>query len=164
MSRLLLRLLDIMRLRSGPQDLPAGWGLTIVLTLAYLAEGFIADQVLNESDSAPRSLVAITIQYLATSALLTFRDMGSRLPQTLTALAGTGAIFGALSIVLVMQATPGATQPALALVWFGAFLWSLAVDAHIYRRALSFTMSLGVLVAVLIFALNFIVIETVFSP
>jgi hypothetical protein len=164
MSRLFLRLLDIMRLRSGPQDLPAGWGLTIVLTLAYLAEGFIADQVLNESDSAPRSLVAITIQYLATSALLTFRDMGSRLPQTLTALAGTGAIFGALSIVLVMQATPGATQPALALVWFGAFLWSLAVDAHIYRRALSFTMSLGVLVAVLIFALNFIVIETVFSP
>ena len=163
MSRLFLRLLDIMRLRSGPQDLPAGWGLTIVLTLAYLAEGFIADQVLNESDSAPRSLVAITIQYLATSALLTFRDMGSRLPQTLTALAGTGAIFGALSIVLVMQATPGATQPALALVWFGAFLWSLAVDAHIYRRALSFTMSLGVLVAVLIFALNFIVIETVFS-
>jgi len=164
MSRLFLRLLDIMRLRSGPQDLPAGWGLTIVLTLAYLAEGFIADQVLNESDSAPRSLVAITIQYLATSALLTFRDMGSRLPQTLSALAGTGAIFGALSIVLVMQATPGATQPALALVWFGAFLWSLAVDAHIYRRALSFTMSLGVLVAVLIFALNFIVIETVFSP
>jgi hypothetical protein len=154
----------MMRLRSGPQDLPAGWSLTIVLTLAYLAEGFIADQVLNESDSAPRSLVAITIQYLATSALLTFRDLRSRLPQTLSALAGTGAIFGALSILLVMQATPGATQPALALVWFGAFLWSLVVDAHIYRRALSFTMSLGVLVAVLIFALNFIVIETVFSP
>jgi hypothetical protein len=164
MIRLFLRLLDIMRLRSGPQDLPGGWGLTIVMTLVYLAEGFIADQLLNESDSAPRSLVAITIQYLATSALLTFRDMSSRLPQTLSALAGTGALFGALSIVLVMQATPGATQPALALVWFGAFLWSLAVDAHIYRRALSFTMSLGVLVAVLIFALNFIVIETVFSP
>jgi hypothetical protein len=37
------------------------------------------------------------------------------------------------------------------------------VDAHIYRHALSITMSLGVLVAVMIFAVNFILIETVFG-
>ena len=48
------------------------------------------------------------------------------------------------------------------LVWFATFLWSLAVDGHIYRHALSTTMSLGMLVAVLIFALNFVVIEALF--
>lgn len=164
MSRLFLRLLDIMRLRSGPQEMPAGWGFAILFSLGYLAEGFFADQFLSESDSAPRSLVSVSIQFLAISVLLTFRHMSSRLPQTLTALAGTGMLFGALSITLVMLATPGAAQPALALVWLAAFLWSLTVDAHIYRRALSTSLSLGILVAVLIFALNFVVIEMMFPP
>jgi len=162
MSQLLLRLLDIMRLRSGPQDMPPGWGFAILLSLAYLFEGTLADHVLEEGDSAPRSLIAVSTQFLAISVLLATRRMNYRLPQTLTALAGTGLIFGALSIVLVLQATPGTQQPGLALIWFAAFLWSMAVDAHIYRRALSITMSLGILVAVLIFALNFVVIELAF--
>ncbi len=144
--------------------MPAGWGFAILFSLLYLSEGFFADQILDESDSAPRSLVAVTIQFLVTFILLGFRRLNARLPQTLTTLAGTGILFGALSIILVMQARPGIAQPALALVWFGAFLWSLAVDAHIYRQAMSITMSLGVLVAVVIFALNFIVIEMVFTP
>lgn len=164
MSHLFLRLLDVMRLRAGPQDMPAGWGFAILFSLLYLSEGFFADQILDESDSAPRSLVAVTVQFLVTFILLGFRRLNARLPQTLTTLAGTGILFGALSIILVMQARPGIAQPTLALVWFGAFLWSLAVDAHIYRQAMSITMSLGVLVAVVIFALNFIVIEMVFTP
>lgn len=47
------------------------------------------------------------------------------------------------------------------MVWFGVFLWSIAVDAHIYRHALSIRMNLGVLLAVLIFAANFILLEIV---
>jgi len=39
----------------------------------------------------------------------------------------------------------------------------LAVDAHIYRHALSIKMSLGVLLAVLIFAANFMVLNAVFG-
>lgn len=163
MSHLFLRLLDVMRLRAGPQDMPAGWGLAILFSLLYLSEGFVADQLLNETDSAPRSLVAVSIQFLVTFLLLGFRRLSARLPQTLTTLAGTGVLFGALSIILIMQARPGVAQPALALVWFGAFLWSLAVDAHIYRHAMSITMSLGVLVAVVVFALNFIVNEMMFT-
>jgi hypothetical protein len=78
-------------------------------------------------------------------------------------LAATGSLFGALSIVLAMLSRPGMPQPGLALAWFAAFFWSLTVDAHIYRHALSINMSLGVLVAVLIFALNFVVIQMMFG-
>ena len=162
MSSLVLRLLDVMRLRAGPQDMPVGWGIAIVLSALYLAEGILADHVLDEGDSAPRSLVAVSIQYIVISGLLAFRRMSSRLPQTLTALAGTGILFGAISVLLVMQAQPGSAQPALVIVWFGAFLWSLVVDAHIYRQAMSLPMRLGLLTAVLIFALNFIVIQMAF--
>ena len=161
-GRLFQGLFDLMRLRAGPQDMPAGWELTVLLSLIYLSEGFFADQILNETGSAPRGLLAVTIQFLITFIMLRFRGLSARLPQTLTALAGTGSLFGAFSIFLATQARPGIAQPELALVWFGTFFWSLAVDANIYRHAISLNMSLGVLVAVLIFALNFMVIQTMF--
>ena len=163
MASILVRLSDILRLRSGPQDIPAGWRLAVVLSLAYLAEGFIADQILGDTDTAPRSLFAITVQFLIIAFVLNFRNQASRLPQTLSALAGVGLIFGVFSIILVYQADAQKSQPTLALVWFAVFLWSLAVDAHIYRRALSTTLSTGMLVAVMVFAINFILIKAVFG-
>ncbi len=93
------------------------------------------------------------------ATLLHLKKLSTRLPQTLSALAGTGLIFGFGSVLLISQAEPASNQPVLALVWFGVFLWSIAVDAHIYRHALSIKMNLGVLVAVLIFAANFILLQ-----
>jgi hypothetical protein len=162
-SRFILRLLDVMRLRSGPQDMPGGWSIAVLICLIYLSQGFFADRVLAETNSAPRSLIAVSIQFLVTGLLLRFRHLNDRLPQTLTTLAGTGIIFGAISIFLVLQVQSEHFQPALALVWFAAFLWSLTVDGYIYRHALSTTMSMGMLVAVLIFALNFFAIEFIFA-
>jgi len=96
---------------------------------------------------------------LVIATLLHLKKLSTRLPQTLSALAGTGLIFGFGSVLLISQAEPASNQPVLALVWFGVFLWSIAVDAHIYRHALSIKMNLGVLVAVLIFAANFILLQ-----
>jgi hypothetical protein len=163
MGSILARITDILRLRSGPQDMPAGWMPAIILSLAYIAQGFWADRIFYEAETSPRSLLAITVQFLIIAALLNIKKLKSRLPQTLTTLAGAGLIFGFLSIFLIHLADPEAIQPLLALVWLALFLWSLAVDAHIYRHALSITMSLGVLLAVLIFAATFILIQTVFG-
>jgi hypothetical protein len=163
MGSILARFIDILRLRSGPQDMPGNWSLAIVLCLAYIAEGFYADHLLDVTEDTPRSLLAITVQFLAVAILLNIKRVASRLPQTRSALAGAGILFGFMSLLLISQAEAGKNQPVLALIWFAVFLWSLAVDAHIYRHALSITMSLGVLVAVMIFAVNFILIETVFG-
>jgi hypothetical protein len=43
------------------------------------------------------------------------------------------------------------------------FFWSLAVDGHIYRQALSSKMGTGLLVAVTIFAINFILLRLLFG-
>jgi len=163
---IILKLLDIMRLRGGPQDLPAQMplarNLAVVLTMAYVAEGFIADSILGEPDTAPRSLLAITVQFIMIAALLNWRGLAARFLQTIAALAGVGLLFGFLSVLLISQMEAGQNQPLLALVWITAFGWSLAVDAHIYRHALSITMSQGVLVAVIIFALNLVINQWVF--
>jgi hypothetical protein len=156
-------LLDMLRLRSGPHDLPAATGLAFLLAFVYALQGIVTDRALDGTDAAPRSLLAIAVQLGAISALLKARRQAVRIPQTISALAGTGFIFGALAYALLSQAQPGQPQPGLATAYLGLFVWSLAVDAHIYRHALSLKMSLGVLVAVLIFGANFIILKAVFG-
>ena len=162
-SRFILSLLDMLRLRSGPQYMPGGWLLTSALSFAYIAQGFFADQILSETDGAPRSLLAIGVQFGLVAFLLTLRNFQARLPQTLTALAGTGFFFGLLSLLILTRIDPGKPQPDLALLYLGLFGWSLVVDAYIYRHALSIKMGIGVLLAVLIFAVNFMLLRTVFG-
>ena len=161
--RLILTLLDMLRLRSGPQDLPAGWPLAAFLSLAYIAQGFVADRILGEVDGAPRSLLAVGVQFGIIASVLKIRNFQARLPQTLSALAGTGFIFGLLSLLILTRVKPGVPQPDIAMLYLGLFGWSLAVDAHIYRHTLSIKMGIGVLLAVLIFAANLILLRTVFG-
>jgi hypothetical protein len=153
----------MLRLRSGPQDLPAGPQLAIILAIAYLAQGLAADRIMEPSDTQPASLLAIAVQFGAIIALLRLRRLAERVPQTISALAGTGFLIGLLSILLLRQLTPGEPQPELAMAYLGLFFWSLAVDANIYRHALSVNMSAGVLVAVLVFALNFVLLRAAFG-
>ncbi len=162
-SRFILALLDMLRLRSGPQYMPECWLLAATLSFAYIALGFIADQILGETDGAPRSLLAIGVQFGIVAVLLNIRNFQIRLPQTLAALAGTGLFFGLLSLLILTRIDPGKPQPDLAFLYLGLFGWSLAVDAHIYRHALSIKMGIGVLLAVLIFAANFMLLRAVFG-
>jgi len=156
-------LLDMMRLRSGPQDLPASRGLLLVLVALYLAQGFVAGSVIDEPDAGPRTALAVAVQFAAIGALLRVRGFVERTPQTLSALAGTGFLFGLLSVAVLSRIDPGAPQPDLALLYLGLFAWSLLVDGHIYRHALSIKLGGGVLTAVLIFAVNFALLRAVFA-
>lgn len=163
MAVILQRILDMMRLRSGPQDLPASRGLMLLLAFAYVSQGFIAGAVLDEPDAAPRTLLAIAVQFGAISALLNFKNLPYRINQTLSALAGTGFLFGMASIVILSQLQPGQARADVAIVYLALFIWSLLVDAHIYRHAMSVKMSMGVLVSVSIFAANLVLLQVVFG-
>lgn len=156
-------LFNILRLRSGPQDLPAGATLSVLLAAAWLMQAILTDRALDGPDSAPRSLLAIGVQFGAIMLLLKLRNLSARIPQTISALAGTGFMLGLLAFLLLTGIDPARPQPGLALAYLGLFLWSLAVDGHIYRHALSIKMSMGILVAVLIFAANFAIIRAVFG-
>lgn len=162
MTRLPQQLLRLIAFRSGPQDLPPGWNTAALTVLFYVALGMLADSMLQLGTGSMRSLLSITLQIVAITLLLRFRGYPERLPQTITAAAGTGCLFGLISIVLLAQTTDGSLPAGMALLWLGLFVWSLLVDARIYRSSLSITMSLGVLVAVLLFALNFMIIDAMF--
>ena len=69
-----LKLLDMLRLRSGPQDMPSGWPLAIAMSFAYIGQGFVADRILDDTDGAARTLLAVGVQFAVIAILLNFRN------------------------------------------------------------------------------------------
>jgi len=148
-----------MRLQSGPQDLPVSWPITLAIISVYLLLGVFTGQKLGDGDSAAATFAVTALQFVAVFAMLQIRKYPERLAQTLSGLAGVGIIFGVLSFVLLAQADAARQQPVLALAWFSIFFWSLVVDAHIYKNALSITMAQGMLIAVLLLAASYVLVE-----
>ena len=163
MAGVIRQLLEMLRLRSGPQELPAQPGLTLALAIAYIGQGFVAGRVLDEPDAAPRTILAIAVQFGIIAMLLNLKRFPERINQTISALAGTGLIFGLASIALLSRLQPGEARPDIAAMYLVLFVWSLLVDAHIYRHALPYTMSMGILLSVSIFAANMVLLQVVFG-
>jgi len=162
MNNFFINLANMLRLRGGPQDFPGSWQLTMVLVAAYLMQNLITGSQLEDSNAAAKSLLAISLQIIVLVGLLIWRRHLERFPQTLSALAAVGIVFNLITWALLTQSDPAINQPVLAMVWFTVFIWSLFVDANIYRHALSVTLSIGVLISVLTLAVSYMSIEMLF--
>ena len=162
MNGIFTNLALLLRLRGGPQNLPASWPLMFFLVTAYLAQNLITGQQLEDDSAAAKSLVAICLQVFVLTGLLYWRRHMERFAQTLSALAGVGIVFNIITWALLTQSDPASNQPALALTWFAVFIWSLFVDANVYRHSLSVTLSLGMLITVLTLAASYVLIEMLF--
>jgi hypothetical protein len=162
MSGFIANLLNMLRLRGGPQFLPASWRLAGFLITVYMVQNLITSQQLEDESGAVKSLVAISLQLFVLAGLLYWRRHTERFAQTLSALAGVGLVFNAITWFLLTLSGTAANQSFLALTWFAVFIWSLFVDAHIYRNALSVNLSAGMLITVLVLAASYITIEMLF--
>ena len=162
MNGLFISLANMLRLRGGPQNLPASWPLMIFMVTAYLVQNLITGQQLEDESTAAKSLLAICLQVVVLAGLLYWRRHMERFAQTLSALAGVGIIFNMITWTLLTQSDPASNQPALALTWFAVFIWSLFVDANIYRHSLSVPLAMGMLVTVITLAASYVLIEMLF--
>lgn len=162
MNSIFISLANMLRLRGGPQNLPASWPLAVILVSAYMVQNLITGQQLEDDNAAAKSLLAISLQVVVLTGLLYWRHHLERFPQTLSALAGVGIVFNAITWALLTQSDPAANQPMLALTWFAVFIWSLFVDANIYRHSLSVPFAMGMLITVLTLAASYVLIEMIF--
>ena len=162
MLKIIVALADLLRLKGGPQNLPASWPLLIFLLSFYLVQNLVTGQQLLDENAAAKSLIAITLQICVLSGLLIWRKHLERFVQTLSALAGVGIVFNTITWMLLTQSDPNINQPVLALTWFSVFIWSLFVDASIYRHSLSVRFSMGMLITVLTLAASYVLIEMLF--
>ncbi|MGB7452707.1 MAG: hypothetical protein WBM36_11335 [Lysobacterales bacterium] len=162
MNGILVNLAQLLRLRGGPQNLPASWPLVILLLAAYLVQNLVTGQQLEDPNAAAKSLLAVCLQICVLTGLLFWRKHLERFAQTMSALVSVGIFFNIITWALLSFSDPTQNQPLLALVWFAVFIWSLFVDAHIYRHSLSVPLAVGMLVTVLILAASYVLIEIVF--
>ncbi len=162
MNGMLVNLAKILRLRSGPQNLPASWTLTIILLSVYIVQNLVTGQQLDDENAAAKSLLSVCLQIGVLTGLLFWRNHLERFAQTMSALAAAGIFFNFVTWGLLSLSDPAVNQPILAIVWFAVFIWSLFVDAHIYRHSLSVPLATGMLVTVLLLAASYVLIEMMF--
>lgn len=155
--------LDICLLRRGPQAVPAGWRAATWALAIYVAVSITVSRLTDAIDNAllPAALSAGLLVAIA-YAVLRVVGHSARVPQTVTALAATGALLSLLILPALMTTTRelDTNRPAdMASVAYIAtvFVWSFAVDAHIYRHALSTSFTVGVLISVLWFSTDLVV-------
>lgn len=168
---------NICVLRAKPQDIPASIALLGISLFAYFSVNMV---MLFDGVSLPRALLVAIVDTLLLAALvhsaLLLRRHGERVPQTLSALAGCGALLSmvawvatslALRVVAPEVAEPDAAtlaalSPAqvqfIVLVWLPCVAWFVLVFGHILRHSLDVPMLGGV-----VFAILYVIVSTTVS-
>jgi len=127
------------------------------VALGGALSGYVGIDLLQAvSSSAWSTAVAVTLMDTLAMvafawAVLALTGKSARLVQTLTALAGTGVVLGIVGLPLALQAAraqqAGETPAILAVAWLLMLGWSITVQAHIFRHALTVRFGLGLVVA-----------------
>ncbi len=139
--------------KMGPEDLPASNFLLSVTFAAYLLVELPLALIVFGSTQQALITVAYDVGLLVVSLWLLLAIVGrpARFRQTLTAILGTSALLGLMSVPFSLwrkmlgDVEPGTTVPSAFIL--AIVLWSFAVDGHILSRALSKPYALGLMLA-----------------
>jgi hypothetical protein len=144
---LLKTIIDICFLRAAPQDLPVSRNVMLGSLAAYAAAGVLGVlDVLTLENAIVAAAVDTLLLAAVTHLVLQWRRLENRLTQTLTALAGCGALLS-----LLAWGAAGLVREAFQPEWVWAvfLVWYTLVFGHILRHALSITLTAGVAASLL---------------
>jgi uncharacterized membrane protein len=166
-SALFRFVLDLCLLRATPADAPSQPTALVLAILAYLGV-FTLDHALQQH-SLPALLPALQLLLLLTVVVyfLLRAQQQSRYTQTLFSLLASSAVLSVIGILLQMGVpsdNPQQVHPLIAFSWLLLFGWSFVVDAHIFRHALERSLTIGMVIAVLIFAINQMLLAAWYLP
>jgi hypothetical protein len=168
MNILVSRFFEICLLRAGPQDLPASTVLLVMTLILYLVSGFLLSLI---NADLKKSLLLVGVDLLMLVGLsyliLWIRMLTRRYVQTLTALAGSGAIleFTAWPLLYWQSLTSATSGPGLliaSLLLWAWLVWNVLVVAHVLRHTLTTSFFNGTLLSVLYMFISVSVIRILF--
>ena len=140
-------------LRMRPQDLPSSGMLLVLVLAAHTVAGVaVASVNLRFGHALAAGVIDTALMCGLTTGLLMLRTLRERTVQTLTALAGAGAVIGfvawPVSLWLHDAHQANAPSPALGVLVLAVLGWSLTVSAHVLRHALSAPFYIGLLISI----------------
>ncbi len=164
MSSLFAVLIDIVLLRRGPQDLPAGRSVLLACLFLYVLVAALSLNIGRTPDNATAILIlAAGLPLLIVRVVLHLRRRINRWEQTLSALYGSSALLSLITLPFGLDTGDEPSQAALVISLL-VFFWSFMVDAHIWRHALDASFAAGLFVAVLVFIFTFGIISGLAGP
>jgi hypothetical protein len=152
---------DLLRLRKGPQDVPYSPPLLLLTLIPYALLGSaLAAFILPPLQAFLYGPAEAALLALLVYVTLRLYRHPTRYVQTLTALTLIGSVFNALSLPLqvVVQSGNGAGLLMLVLV-----AWSFAVSVQILRLALDIPVPGSVLVNLAFFFIAYLVLGYLFG-
>jgi len=159
--------LNICLLKKGPQDLPKSSVLLFLCLFMYtLIDVLLTVQSRPFEHALMVSLVDVGFLLLVTSLILKQHQKLDRWHQTMTALFGTGVILGIFIFPLVFGGVQNQyeawLQQIIVVLFLIMVIWNVAVLAHIVRHAISTSMGVGIMIAILYIWMSSLLITMLF--
>ena len=156
-------------LRLRPQDLPLSPFLMWLCLAVYTVTSVIGLATLGLPwfSAALAGPLATAMLAGLTMGLLALQDKLQRATQTLTALAGCGAVLNVIATPFTLNMRPdsdGAGVSVAAALGFSLLiLWSFVITAHVLRHALSTSFFFGLVLAIVFNLISNQALELVFE-
>ncbi len=140
-------------LKRQPQDIPASRELlTLTVGIYLLLNLLLAALDKTVTNTLLAGLVDTAFLLVFVYLLLLLCRKANRWSQTVTALAGTGILFGVLLIPLVLTLPDSNPMTSMEqifyLLLYVIIIWYVVVMAHIFRHAISSSFVVGVFVSI----------------
>ena len=158
MIPLIRTLFDIVLLQKGPDAIPYSWlllGMTIALWLFSSLAGLAIIEQFDETNFFLGMLTGVA--GLACYALVVvLHGFASRLVQAVSALIGCSALIFLAFVAQFVLFTPFVGERVTGLVANLILLWSVPVEGHIIARTINRHWYIGIVIAITVFALQFL--------
>lgn len=146
------------RLKALPQDAPGSRISQYIAVLLYFVTGAIVT-MFSQTFSTSMLVAALQTGLLlfVIQMALWIKKMPERIPQTITASAGTAAVIAVIAMPLliwVSQAGMG-SENVFMVFWLVLVVWETAILGHILRHSLEISLIAGLGVSLLFMYLSF---------
>ncbi len=158
MNQWIETIIRIATFRAGPQDLPGTQASLFAAIIVYALVAVTVTTLTNESSGYGPLIASFGVQLILALSVLMISNRLERFNQTMSALLATGALLGLINLPLWLMAEPPIPTSLAMLILAGLF-WSLAIDGSIWRHALNRSFGFGLAVAVLLFVINFVIMQ-----
>ena len=163
MLPLVRTLLEIVLLRKGPDSIPRSAVMFIMIVVLWLFSSLAVLALIEQFDESDFVLGLFTalVGILCYTAVVVVSGHSSRVLQTISAVLGCGALISLAFVAEFVLFTPFLGQPISGIVAQLILLWSVPVEGHIIARAIDRHWYVGILIAISVFVLQFVIYNVV---
>jgi len=160
---LIRTLFDIVLLRKGPEDIPRSWFVFVLIVLLWIFSSLAAVVLIEQFDETDffLGLFSGVIGISCYAALVIVRGWPARVLQTISAILGCGALVSLAFVAEYVLFMPFFGELATGLIANLILLWSVPVEGHIIARAMESHWYIGILIAIAVFVLQYVVYNAI---